>query len=191
MCTVHIWQSEDTCWDTLMCKDIHLGGSEDKRQNSNPHRWQCQVQFCRDVTGLLFSASLLPCSAFRSDSSWPIQAAYHSDSTDRLIEDMMSPVGWRRRSGWYQTLVYRWALAHWCISTAVVQHWSTFVVRLSQTWVVHQCKLDRRRQHVSVLPTFKMTQDCALYFLTSYSIAFISIDNKHKESENWHGAWWR
>lgn len=78
------------------------------------------------VTGLLFSASLLPCSAFRSDSSWLIQAAYHSDPLTGWLKTWCLTVGWRRRSGWYQTLVCMWAPALWRISTAVVQYWSTF-----------------------------------------------------------------
>ena len=134
-CAVHIWQSEDTCWYTLMCKE--RGEAPDKRPSwrvrritlkPKPHGWQRQVQFCRCVTGLLFSASLLPCSALRSDSSWLIQAAYHSDPLTGWLKTWCLTVGWRRRSGWYQTLVYRWARALSCISTIYV--WWYVEVRL-------------------------------------------------------------
>lgn len=46
------------------------------------------------VTGLLFSASLLPCSASRSDSSWLTQAAYHCDPLADLRHNI-SVLVWR------------------------------------------------------------------------------------------------
>lgn len=76
-CTVHIWQSEDTCWcvrsswsflqtpnkcPSWRIRRITLKPKPPQVTTSSPVLLQC-------VTGLLFSASLLPCSASRSDSS--------------------------------------------------------------------------------------------------------------------------
>lgn len=82
-CAMHIWQSEDTCWHTQMWKELckafgklpvnnHPRGSK----NSRPPQVMSHPVLLRGVTGPLFSASLLPCSAIRSDSSWSIQAAH-------------------------------------------------------------------------------------------------------------------
>lgn len=130
-CAVHIWQSEDTCWYTLMRKElggafcklpinVHLGGSH---RIPNPRRLTMSSPVLPQcVTGLLFSASLLPCSAFRSDSSWPIQAAYHSIHwLADWRQDVSLLVGGEDLGG-TKLLMSRWAPALWCISTAVVQY---------------------------------------------------------------------
>lgn len=49
-------------------------------------------------------------------------------------------------------------------------------------------KLDRRRQHISIPPTFKTTHDCALYFITAYSIAFIILTINKSKKKNYRGA---
>lgn len=78
-CAVHIWQSEDTCWYTLMCTElswafcrlqinVHLGGSKESHGNPNPRRWRRQVQFCRNVWLVCFSVPLC-CPAVLSDQT--------------------------------------------------------------------------------------------------------------------------
>lgn len=87
--------SGDACWYTPIRHEVsrgfskllvnnHVGGSEEHYWHPNPapqhtHMTKSRPVQQRCVTGLLFSACLLPCSASRSNSNWPKWAEYHSD----------------------------------------------------------------------------------------------------------------
>lgn len=100
-CAVHIWQSEDTCWYTPMCKTPRKHPSWRIRRitlKPKPPRWQRRVQFCRHLWLVCFSVPLC-CPAVLPDQT---------------------PAGWYKQRHcdpltclWHQCLSFGWRTSRW------------------------------------------------------------------------------
>lgn len=191
MCNVHIWHlSEDTCWHTLVLRssaqllffvffavlpiNVHLGGSEESHWNPSP---PMSPVLPRCVTGLRFQclSAALQCFQIR------LQLA----NVKQCITPVHLLADWRHQCLHVWSEEEIWAVPRGFVGELPLSGIFAWQQQQHNTGV-HVCRtfrsdlsgsqLDRRRQHISVPPALKMTQDCALYLLTA--IAFIIIDNK-------------